>query len=100
MGAETFVGIEVEDDRDQRGLRLVDGEASLPLDRPVAEGFVSAAPTPLGGLALHAGDHPVDDGGPLDMPSPRICRGGPCAFGLGLLEVGGAREEVGIIAAM
>jgi DNA invertase Pin-like site-specific DNA recombinase len=38
----------------------------------------------------------ADVGISLDMPSPRICRGGPCAFGLGLLEVGGGREEVGI----
>jgi DNA invertase Pin-like site-specific DNA recombinase len=38
----------------------------------------------------------ADIGISFDMPSPRICRGGPCAFGLGLLEVGGGREEVGI----
>ena len=68
MGAEALVGVEVEDDRDQRGLSLVDFEATFSFDRPVAEGFVPATPATLGGLAFHAGDHhPVDDGRPLEL---------------------------------
>jgi site-specific DNA recombinase len=42
----------------------------------------------------------ADVGISLDMPSPRLCRGGPCVLRFGLVEGGGGREEVGIIAVM
>ena len=42
----------------------------------------------------------ADIGISLDMPSPRLCRGGSLAPGFGLVEAGTGHEEVGIIAAV
>ena len=66
-GSESLLGVHAEDDRDQRRLVFVDGEAIvLPVD-VIAKGSLSSAPATSGGLAFHAGDHPVDDGGPLEL---------------------------------
>jgi hypothetical protein len=67
VGAEALAGIEVEDDRDQRRFGLVDIESAFAHCCPVAEGMASAAPATLRGFPFHAGDHPVDDGGPLEL---------------------------------
>jgi hypothetical protein len=67
LGAQPLVDVQVEDDWDQRRLlrmwhEIVGGRVDL-----VAEGSVAAAPGAAGGLALHPGNDPVDDGGPLEL---------------------------------
>src|ERR1700681_3612175 len=66
-GSESLLGVHAKDDRDHRCLVLVHGKAIvLPVD-VIAKGSLSSAPATSGGLAFHAGDHPVDDGGPLEL---------------------------------
>ena len=66
-GALPAVGVAVEDDRDERRLVGLGREIAGRRVHVVAEGTRPAAPAAPGGLSLHAGDHPVDDGGPLEL---------------------------------
>ena len=66
-GAVSAVGVAVEDDRDERRLAGGRGEVAGRRVDVVAEGTRSSAPAAARGLSLHAGDHPVDDGRPLEF---------------------------------
>ncbi|MGB6453090.1 MAG: hypothetical protein WBH47_01245 [Streptosporangiaceae bacterium] len=62
FAAEPVPDVGVEDEPDDGGLvRVGDERAGGGVDL-VAERAAAALPFPGGGLALHAGDHPVDDG--------------------------------------
>ena len=66
-GAFSAVSVAVEDDRHEWRLVGLGREApGLRID-VIAEGPGATAPAAPGCLALHAGDHPVDDGGPLEL---------------------------------
>ncbi|MDA8367216.1 MAG: hypothetical protein M0Z62_09710 [Actinomycetota bacterium] len=66
-GAFSAVGVAVEDDRDERRLVGIGREIAGRRVHVVAEGTRPPTPAATGGLSLHAGDHPVDDGRPLEL---------------------------------
>src|SRR5262249_4620530 len=80
-GAEALVGIEVEDDRNERSalgidLQEVGGEddrcVSISRQHPsreeaVAEGDCTSVPAAASGLALHSRNGPIDDGRSLEL---------------------------------
>jgi hypothetical protein len=67
LGAVAFAGVAVEDDRHEGRFVGVDGEVATPGVDEVAVGAGAPAPLAAGGFSLHAGDDPVDDGGPLEF---------------------------------
>jgi hypothetical protein len=64
--AEAALDVQVEDERDQRGLVLVDDEVPV-LAPHVAEGRRADRPLAACGLALQARHDAVDDRGPLEL---------------------------------
>ena len=85
--------VAVEDRHHDRRLGVVDLQSALAFHGPVSDGLVSAAPAPLGGLALHAGDDPVDDGGPLELGEhPEHLDHHATGGGLGVEGLGGRSE--------
>ncbi|MDA8358386.1 MAG: hypothetical protein M0Z95_19325 [Actinomycetota bacterium] len=66
-GAVSAVGVAVEEDRDERRLAGGRNEVTRRGVDVVAEGTRPPAPAATGSFALHAGDHPVDDGRPLEL---------------------------------
>ncbi len=67
LGAVSLAAVAVEDDGHERRFVGVDGEVSGGRVDEVAVGARAAAPFAAGGFAFHAGDHPVDDGGPFEL---------------------------------
>ncbi|HEX4754879.1 MAG TPA: hypothetical protein VH661_03885 [Candidatus Dormibacteraeota bacterium] len=65
--AETSVGVEIEDHRDQWCFCFLNHEEPRRAIDPIAEGPTTHGPAAARRLALHAGDDAVDNGGALEL---------------------------------
>ncbi len=90
--AGSFAAVAGEDAFDDGELGRLDGEVVLVVEaQPVGDG--AAGPAAAGGLAFHAGDDPVDDGGPFELGEhPEELNEHPPGGGGGVDGFGGRAE--------
>jgi|GEM_PF-4354682 len=94
LGAVSLAAVAVEDDGHERRFVGVHGEVPAVWVDEMAVGAGAAAPLTAGGFAFHAGNHPVDDGGPLELDEHAVhLDHHPPGRGGGVERLGGRTER-------